>query len=321
MKYTHLTLEEREKLFAFKLQGLSFRSIGEILHRSHSTLCREYRRNAPYFQEYIPCKAQKRYEIRCKKQRRKAPLKSPEVLLYVRDKLKIGWSPGIISGRLMLEKGLRIHPETIYRYIYSKSNRKEHLEQYLTLKRKRRMKLTGRRPKRLNRIHNAISIEQRPQGILQREEIGHWETDLMLGGKQHKHALLVNIERVSRYCVITRIPNKGAQTTSSNMVRILKRYKPKTITSDNGLENARHEEVSTILNTKYFFCHPYSSWEKGSVENRIGVIRRYIPKGVDLKGYSSRQIQLLQEQLNNRPMKCLGYLTPYEYLRKEGVMV
>jgi IS30 family transposase len=319
--YSHLSLEEREVFFALLLVGKSLRSIGAKLKRSHSTLSREIKRNSPYFQEYIPCKAQKKYENRCTQQRRKAPLKSPEILLYVRDKLRIGWSPGTISGRLLLDKGQHVHPETVYRYIYKKETRKERLWVHLTLKRKKRMKLEGRRPRRESRITNAISIEQRPQKVLSRSDIGNWETDLMLGKRETGQALLVNVERKSRFAVITKIPNKGAQTTSANMIRILKQYKPLTITSDNGLENAKHEYVSKQLNTKYFFCHPYSSWEKGSVENRIGVIRRYIPKGSDLQNYSHTQIGKLQDLLNNTPMKCLGYLTPTEYLKKEGFMI
>jgi IS30 family transposase len=321
--YTHLSLEERERLFAGLCAGKTIRNISKELQRSHTTLSRELKRNSPYFQEYVPCKAQHKYEKRCIHQRKKAPLKSPEILLYVRDKLKNeGWSPGIISGRIKLDlPGLSIHPETVYRYIYKKENRKETLWQYLTLKRKKRMKLEGRRTRRDSRIKNAISIELRPQKVQNRSEIGHWETDLMLGLKEQSSALLVNIERVSRYTVITKIPNKGAETTSANMIRLLKHFNPKTITSDNGLENAKHEYIADRLRTKYYFCHPYSSFEKGSVENKIGVIRRYIPKGVNLRAYSHTQISKLQEKLNNRPMECLGYLKPVEFLRKEGIMV
>jgi transposase, IS30 family len=321
MKYTQLSLEERERMYCLKSQGYSLRDIGERLNRSHTTFSRELKRNAKYHQEYIPCKAHCRYIKRCIKQRRKAPLKSPEILLYVRAHLKEWWSPEIISGRLKLEKGLSIHQETIYRYIYSKDNRRERLWEYLTFKRKKRMKSLGRSVHRASRIKHSISIEQREEDIQTRKEYGHWETDLMLGSKTNKHALLVNVERKTRYSVISRLPNKTSQTVSSNMIRILKQFQPKTITSDNGLENTKHEYVSQILNTKYFFCHPYSSWEKGTVENRIGVIRRYIPKGEDIQIHSHTQIQLLQDQLNNRPMKCLGYLKPLEAIRKEGIMI
>jgi IS30 family transposase len=102
---------------------------------------------------------------------------------------------------------------------------------------------------------------------------------------------------------------------------LLKRFNPKTITADNGLENAYHEEISHVLGTDFYFCHPYSSWEKGSIENRIGVIRRYIPKGVDIANYSHRQIRLLEKKLNNKRMKCLNWLTPAQAMQKEGFMI
>ncbi|MCB9789694.1 IS30 family transposase [Candidatus Nomurabacteria bacterium] len=319
MHYKQLSLEERERLYALRESGMSFREISTKLNRSHTTLSREYKRNAPYlYGEYIPIKAHNKYFKRGKKQRRKAPLKSPEILLYVREKLREEqWSPETISAKLKSETGLCIHHETIYRYIYHKDNRKYQLWNYLTYKRKRRQKWSGRSSTRENRINNAISIEERPKEIASRIEYGHWETDLMESPRGKQHSLLVNIERKTRYIKIARIPNKKASTNTQNMLRLLKRYKPKTITSDNGLENAKHEQISQELNTKYYFCHPYSSWEKGSVENRIGVIRRYLPKGTDLAQLSLRQIKLLEKKINNRPMKCLNYLTPLQALRKE----
>jgi transposase, IS30 family len=321
--YNQLSLEERERLYALRVSGMSFRQIAKQLNRTHTTLSREYKRNAPYlYGEYLPIRAHNKYLKRGKRQRRKAPLKSPEILVYVREMLRgEQWSPEIIAGKLKLDTGLTIHHETIYRYIYKRENRKYMLWNYLTYKRKRRQKWSGRSAKRENRIKNAISIEERPAEISLRQEYGHWETDLMLSPKGKSHALLVNVERKTRFTKLTRIPNKTAQTTKSNMARLLKRYQPKTITADNGLENARHEELSQQLNVKYYFCHPYSSWEKGTVENRIGVIRRYLPKGTDLAGLSLKKVQKLEDKINNRPMKCLNYLTPLQALRKEGIMV
>ena len=323
MKYKHLSLEEREILYAMREQGKSFREVSKLLNRSHTTLSREYRRNAPYLDgEYIPARAHNRYLKRSAKQRRKAPLKSPEILLYVREKLREEqWSPETIAAKLKQETGLSIHCETIYRYIYAKENKRYQLWDCLTYKRKKRQKHFGRTKRREFRIKNAISIEQRPRNIETRNEEGHWETDLMEGPRTSKHALLVNIERKTRYIQIARIPNKQAKTNTQNMIRVLKKHKPKSITGDNGLENANHQEISQELNTDFFFCHPYSSWEKGSVENRIGVIRRYIPKGIDLTNYSLKEIKTLEEKLNSRPMKCLNWKTPSEMMRKEKNML
>lgn len=319
MHYTHLSLEERERMYALREQGYSFRDIGKLLKRHHTTLSREYRRNAPYIDgEYIPVRAHNRAQERGRRQRLKAPLKSPEILVLVREQLRGGMSPESISGRLMLEKGLHIHHETIYRYIYHKDNRKYQLWNYLKYKRKRRQKQNGRAARRANRIKNAVSIEERPTDVELREEYGHWETDLMEGPKGTRPALLVNIERKFRYVKLAKIPSKNAKSTTGNMIRLLKRFKPLSITSDNGLENAHHEEIAERLKCKFYFCHPYSSWEKGSVENRIGVIRMFIPKGVDISKYSHKDIQKIEDAINNRPMKCLGWHTPAEMMRKEG---
>jgi len=189
----------------------------------------------------------------------KAPLKSPEILYEVRIRLRRGDSPESISNELRLDLGLRIHQETIYRYIYNKDNRKEHLEQYLTLKRKRRLKIGGRIPRKLSRITNAISIEERPNEVQSRKEQGHWETDLMTGPKSTSHVLLVNIERKTRVIKISKMPNRTAQVTTNNMTRLLKKFNPTTIKADNGLENAYHEEISSSLGTNFYFCHSYSS--------------------------------------------------------------
>jgi len=309
-------------LYALVEQGHSFRTIGKILKRPHTTLSREYKRNSPYLNgQYIPVRAHKRAKERGRKQRLKAPLKSPEILVYVFEKLREGLSPEAIAGRLWLEKGLKIHHETIYRYIYHKDNRKYQLWNYLTYKRKRRQKWNCRTVRKYNRIKNAVSIEQRAIEVELREEYGHWETDLMEGPRESKPALLVNVERKFRYTKLTKIPSKNAKSTTGNMVRLLKRYHPKTITADNGLENSYHELISEELDTKFYFCHPYSSWEKGSVENRIGVIRRDIPKGSDLTNYSHKQLREVERKLNNRPMKCLNWQTPSEMMKKEGFMV
>ena len=242
--------------------------------------------------------------------------------MYVREKLKTkGWSPEAISGRLKLERGFSIHHETIYRYIYHPSNRKEELWKHLTYQRKKRQKWDGRSVRKVNRIKNAISIEERPQNVELRNEYGHWETDLMEGPRKSKPALLVNVERKYRYTKFSRIPSKNAESTTGNMVRLLKRYYPQSITADNGLENTQHESITRQLDTNFYFCHPYSSWEKGTVENRIGVIRRYIPKGTDLSRFSHRELELLEKKVNNLPMKCLGWYTPAEMMRKEGFMV
>jgi len=327
-KYKHLSLEEREKLYALREQGKNFHKIALVLGRSHTSLSREYKRHAKYGKPYIPCKA---YEWTIKKaveQRTKAPLKNHKVFLYVRKKLRQNWSPEIISGRLPIDyPGESICTETIYQYIYGKG-KKFKFWQYLPKAHKKRRIKTGRKARSFkhSRIPGAISIEQRPNRVNTRKQAGHFETDLMEGKRNNKTALSVNVERKTRYTLIKKVRNKKAKTKEKTMLKDLKMLKScskskkpiiKSVTADNGSENTNHTKISKTLKTKYYFCHSYASWEKGAVENMIGRIRAYIPKGTSLTMYTSQQIQWLENQLNNTPRKCLNYQTPNEAMEQE----
>ena len=158
-KYNHLSLEEREKLYALFLQGISLRDIGKALGRSYTTLGRELKRNAKYGKQYIPCKAHNKSIKRGVVQRYQAPLKNPLIFLYVRRHLRKRWSPETIEGRLSIDfPGQSITDETIYRYIYKSKNKKRKFWRYLTVRRKKRMKRLGRCVRRDSRIPYAVSI-------------------------------------------------------------------------------------------------------------------------------------------------------------------
>jgi IS30 family transposase len=321
--YTHLTLEEREILYKNKALGKSFRSIGLVLCRSHTTLIREYRRNAKYEEEYIPCRAHNKAIKRGNEQRWKSPLKNPEILLFVRENLRKGLSPEIISGLLRLQNvpAKSISPEAIYQYIYHKDNRRDHFEQYLPLKRKKRMKKGERTVRRHGKIPNALCIEQRPEEINLRNRYGDWETDLMEGTKADRQVILVSIERKSRYIKLTRLNTKESKKYMQAQINQMQYLPVLTITSDNGLENVKHQEVSQALKADYYFCHAYSSWEKGSVENVIKLIRRFISKGTEISKHTDAQIQEIEDFINNYPRKLHNYLTPKQILEMEGIKV
>lgn len=214
MKYEHIKIEERERLFALKSQKKTFRQIAKILGRHHTTWSREWKRNAPYFEEYIPCKANKKARKRASQQRTQSRLKRTEIILYVRNKLKQYWSPETISGRLPIDHpGLSISTEAIYQYIYSKDGKKEELSKYLTHRYKRRRKRKGRKTSKHSKIRNACSIAKRHKKIEQRKSPGHWETDLMEGPRESLPALKVNVERKFRYSIISKghLPQKPNQ--------------------------------------------------------------------------------------------------------------
>ena len=211
-KYKHLSIEERERMYAWKEKGWSLRTIAKKLNRSHSTLSRELKRNQRYGKGYLPCYAQRRYERIGAKQRYQAPLKGPEILLYVRNHLRPPhlWTPETISGRLRKEtKGrLTITPECIYQYIYSKKTGRDKLWKYLPCSRKKRMVKKGRKVKRTGKVPNAVSISKRPKYVERRKQAGHWETDNMEGSKTSKAALSVTRERVTRYTNLKKMKNQ-----------------------------------------------------------------------------------------------------------------
>lgn len=325
-KYKHLSLEEREKLYALKSQGVSLREIGRILGRSDTTIGRELkinktglgkRSNEYLIFRYVPCRAHVKAIKRGVKQRTKAPLKETLIWLYVREHLRdpYNWTPEEISGRLPLEHpGKSICTESIYQYIYSKQGKKYKLFKHLVNKRKKRMNKGGRKVQRASKIPNAISIDLRPELVNLRQRIGDWETDNVIGHITDKSALSVTVERVAKLTLLSLV-NKSANSKTKALIKRLKEFPEKarlTLTADNGSENTNHQEIATKLELSFYFCHSYRSWEKGTVENTNGRIRRYIPKGVSLDSLTNQQIKALEYKLNSTPRKCLGYLTPYE---------
>lgn len=325
MEYKQLSLEEREKFYALKKQGLSLREIGRQLGRSHSTFSRERKRNIKYgneyfCNEYVPCRAQELSGKRAQKQREEAAWKGSFVYTYIRKGLQKRRSPEQIAGRLKLK-----HPEyslcheTIYRMIYGKKYRHEKLWEKLPLARKKRMKKEGRRVQRQSRIPEAVSIEMRPVSILKRNRVGHWETD-NLGGKQtDKTALSVTVERKFRITYLNKMQKKTADEKNRvvfTRMAVLPEKLRKTLTEDNGAENTNHKELTASLGTKIYFCHPYASWEKPTVENMNGRIRRYIPKGTSIDTLTDEEIAVIEWEVNTTPRKCLGYKTPYEKLQE-----
>jgi len=317
-RFKHLSLEERERLFAFKQQGLSLREIGRRLGRDHTSLSDELKNNAPYGAEYIPCRAQRLSDKRTWRQRYRAPLKNPKVFLFVREHLRAGLSPDEISGRLnLLHPDQSISYETIYRYIYSKRMRRYKYWEYLTLGRNKRRSKLGRSVNHAasGKIPGSISIDLRPEIVSDRSRVGDWETDNIIGKLTDKTALSVTVERTTRLTLITKLTDRLAVTKRDAVIHRLGIF-PKqirlTLTADNGSENSCHQEISKRLELLMFFCHAYHSWEKGTVENTNGRIRRFVPKGVSIDSFSKEYITAVERRLNSTPRKCLGYLTPYE---------
>ena len=317
--YKHLSLEEREKLFAYKTLGKSLRWIAKRLGRPHSTLVRELKRHSKYGKPYIPCRAHSEAIRVSTRQRQRAALKNPLIFLFVRTHLREDrWSPETIAGRLP-----HVHPEetisieTIYRYIYlNKKTKREKLWKHLTLHRKTRMKKEGRKVKSFCRLSEAIPIQNRPEHINKRIELGHWETDNMEGRRSDKAVISVTTERVTRKVKLGKLNGHTARVKTVVVIsQLISEEKGfvKSITMDRGPENAGYRVISKKLGIPVFACSPYHSWEKGSVENTIQRLRRYIPKGISIDNITQEYLSALEDKFNNTPRKVLGFLTPNEY--------
>jgi IS30 family transposase len=322
LKYKHLTLEEREKLFAYRALGKPFRWIAKRLGRSHSTLARELKR-PKYGKEYLPCIAQREADRIMFRQRQRAALKNPTIFLFVREHLRppYSWSPETIAGRLpLIHKGQSICTESIYRYVYlNKKTKREKLWQYLELHRRKRMKKEGRKVKSYSKLSEAIPIQMRPEIINKRLELGHWETDNMEGKRSDKGAVSVTTERVTRKVKLTKLNGHTAKIKTEaliNQLKIENKGFVKSITFDRGPENSWYKVIGEKLEIDTYACNPYHSWEKGTVENTIKRLRRFVPKGISIDNVTQEYLTALEDKFNNTPRKVLGFLTPNEYYER-----
>lgn len=319
--YVHLTEAERELIAQMHWEGKGPSEIARALDRDKGTISRELKRNAsPEHGCYTPCRAQKRSQQRKLTARHSRPLlKNKQIQQYVRRKLKINWSPEIIAGRLKEEMpGLSISPEAIYQFIYhgATPDRDQLISLLCRAHRKRRIKGKGRKVRK-TKIPNRVSIDARPKAAEQRKQLGHWEGDTLVSQKS-KTALHSLTERVTRVLRLSKLDRKTAAETNKAVIKALRNLPAKakrTLTLDNGTENAKHEELTKTLGIKCYFAQPYAAWQRGSNEQINGLIRRYLPKGTDFSKIDKDQIKKIEKLINNRPRKCLGFKTPLEVAR------
>lgn len=319
--YKHLDHHERDLLAVLRSQGQSLRRIAKTLGRDPGTLSRELRRNAPPVRTgyYLAHKAQKRSDERNRRARSHRRLKNDRIRRYAEDRLRRGWSPELISGRLKIRYPRHsISHEAIYQWVYSEAR---HLIPLLVRAHRRRKNRGYSRRHKKSHIPERVSIRRRPPHVLKRLQTGHWETDTAISRKSLA-ALQITVERKTRYTRLARLQQKGAREMSLALTRRLSRYPldmRRTITYDNGSENVEHSRTNRVLGTRSYFCEPYHSWERGTVENTIGLVRRFFPKKTDFATIPNNKIQSVERWLNNRPRKCLGFKTPAEVLKSPGV--
>jgi len=319
--YKQLGQKERDTIYRLKKKGMTNSDIAEKIGRGKSTIGREIRRNQHLkLKQYLPDTAGRKADRRKVRGRKtRYVIKEPALKRKIIRLLKRGWSPDLIAGHLERKHESYLNQESIYQFIYSLEGRKQNLRQYLRRAHRIRYKKNGRKHRKDNRIPNRVDIEKRPAIVEKRIQFGHWEGDNVVYNR-HRRALSTTAERKTRKVMIFRPRDLTAREKALSTIRRYRTLPPaarRTMTYDNGLEAAAHETVTASIGMKFYFAKTYASWQRGTNENRNGLVRFYLPRDVDLDTVSDMQIKRVENLINNRPMKCLGYLTPNEAYEHE----
>jgi len=318
--FTHLSLRDRETMSKNLAQGLSCNAIGALMGRSGSTISREVVKNKMTKETYWASDADFHYD--CRKETPKRPKRienNPRLKEYLHMHLKQRWSPQQIANRLKeaypFDMSMRVSHETIYTYLYClpRGMLKKELLSHLRRERKERHK-RGALHKRRGMIPDMVSISERPPEVVGRIIPGHWEGDLIVG-KGHKSAIGTLVERTTRAVILVPLKAKDAfsvRNAFEKEVGRLPTQMKQSLTYDRGMEMFEHKLFTEHTKMKVYFADPYSPWQRGTNENTNGLLRQYFPKGTDLSVVSRKEIKRVQQELNGRPRKVLGYRTPYE---------
>ena len=329
--YFQLTLGQRYQIEAFKAAGHSQTSIAKLIGVNKSTVCRELKRNVPkrgkgakmYSAQKAQFKTDNRHKIKTKQILFSDELKAVVVKKMTVEKL----SPELISAVWKRESISGVSHETIYKFIWQSkfSNKKEHKDFkkiYKLLKHGKRRRKRGNYKDNRGLIPNRISIDKRSTLVGRRKRLGDIEVDLIIG-KNHQGGLLVMLDRATLVTTIDKINSKKPRHIKKLILKRMKNNKHlKTMTFDNDQAFGLHQEIANELNIKTFFTRPYTSQDKGSVENRNGVIRRFYPKKTDFTAVAGNEVRKVEKMINNRPVRKFDYKTPNEvHLLKTKVAV
>ena len=317
-----LSLIERESISRALAQGQSLREIARALDRAPSTISREVARHG----------GRKRYRAESADKRAWKNALRPKACVLanhgplqriVAGKLKVNWSPEQIAQWLKLEypndETMRVSHETIYRclYVQARGVLKKELQTHLRFQRLMRQSKHARSEGGRGKIVDAISISERPPAVEDRAVPGHWEGDLLAGTNNSYIATLV--ERHTRYTMLVKVRSKHTTEVIPALRRIIGKLPAQlrlSLTWDRGKEMSQHKDFSMATNMQVYFCDPRSPWQRGSNENTNGLLRQYFPKGEDMSSLTQRQLDKVARQLNERPRKTLGFLSPAQKLQQ-----
>ena len=307
-RYKHFSRSERYELSILLKKGYSLRSIAEVLGRNPASVSREVKNNGTkgqYDSEKANDKSRTR-RLYSKYQGMKIR-ENQEIEKYIHEKMILGWSPERIAGRIKLESGQSVSFKAIYKYVYCHPVGYS-LAKYLKYRGRKRKKKAESKWGEI--IKNRVFIDRRPKIINSRFRFGDFETDTMGRTRDaSSETLVVSRERKSRFVLAKKVLQ--LRNAVDGLKDLLSPFPVCSVTFDNGPENARHQELKVAT----YFCNPYSSWQKGAVENAIGLIREYIPKKSDLADYTAEDISAIIDRINNTPMKCLKFRTPKEIFK------
>ncbi len=314
-----LTLAEREEISRAVAEGQSVRSIAARLDRAPSTVSREIKRNGGRA-NYRAAEADDAAWNRALRPKACKLREDRALARTVADKLRLLWSPEQIAGWLKHtypRESHRVSHETIYRslFIQARGALKKELLQHLRRTRgmRRSHHYTQKTTDTHGRIIDAVSISERPAAVEDRAVPGHWEGDLLFGDRSSQIATLV--ERQTRYVMLVKVASNDTATVVNALIKNARKLPQelyKSLTWDRGHEMAGHKRFTLATDIQVYFCDPRSPWQRGSNENTNGLLRQYLPKGIDISSYSQAKLNAVARQLNERPRKTLGYQTPAE---------
>jgi transposase, IS30 family len=314
MSYTHLSAEERIEFYKLRAnKDISLRNIAKEMNRSPSTLSRELQRNSLESELYIPDIANQKQQERREHSKKAFENIRVDTIVEIKRRLKKYHSPEQIAGRLKLEGKERVSHETIYKMIYENHEGLGKYRKYLRQgrgKRKQRNKVKARQ----GGIIGRVGIENRPAIADEKTEIGHWESDTMIGGNHHG-VIVTHVDKASKFLVAGLGKNKTAEEINKVTLELFSKISiedVKTMTFDNGKEFSGHAKIAEELDVLCFFATPYHSWERGLNEHTNGLLRQFFPKGTNFLIVKPKDLENAVNLINNRPRKSLDYRTPFE---------
>lgn len=309
--YLHFGENERRRIERLLTSGKSKRLIARQLGRSPSNICAEVKRNSVKG-VYIANKAEAKSSVRRKRSKIQslAVVKDKSTRRFFEKKLRLGWSSEITAGRWKIALKHKSGPSAKAGYKFLRSVYGRRLERYMpshVWKKK-----SG--PKRGVQVHldGRHMIDERPGKVEKRKEFGHFEMDFVESGSDGEGSLLVLTERKTRYPFLVYTKDRSTATINQLVADTLRGVLVNSVTTDNDISFQKHEELSKMIGADIFFCHPYHSWEKGTVENRNKAVRKYLPKGTDFSTVPEGHIMSVEHWLRHLPMKVLNFKTPSE---------